>query len=86
MQEASVIVWQPFVCQVLLRGEVVQASNVIYTMNSTPQNAVLFMFVLNWSFANNEVLYSEAMLCGCKFQFRHVLSQRLLPMGFFSAQ
>ena len=38
------------------------------------------------SFANNEALYSEAMLSGCKFQFRHALSQRLLRMGFFSAQ
>ena len=30
-------------------------------------------------------MYSEGMLCGCKFQFRPVLSQRLLPMGFFCA-
>ena len=28
-------------------------------------------------------LYSEAMLCGCKFQFRHDWANVLLPMGFF---
>ena len=108
-------------CQVALRGEVVQASNVMHTMNSTPPKRSfihvcllipLFSILVfgclesddcscrrlqhcslvnssiksNRSFANNEVLYSEAMLCGCKFQFRHVLSQRLLPMGLFSVQ
>ena len=34
----------------------------------------------------HETLYSEAMLCVCKFQLHHVLSQRLLPMGFLSAR
>ena len=37
----------------------------------------------NCRFANNEVLYSEAMFWGCKFHFRHVLSQPLLPLVLF---